>query len=243
MKRLPSSWRLPETIKNRFGQRGSGKQRAMVADGHLLLVLHKVPQPGDRTREGVFFWREPDGNWHHSGGGIGIQPLNKHLQAYNEAEEHFNAIYEQAQSAEDYFRILEGMLPLRRSTKNLYVTLQSAREDIPDERDLIGLRDWAYDIDRNLDLIYENTKNALDYSIARQAEEQATLAAISVEAGHRLNILAAIFLPLTAITCLFGMNVVSGLEGYRFVTFWSIAFFSLFLGWAVRRWVISGKWH
>ena len=32
--KLPILWELPDDIKERFGERGAGKQRAMVADGH-----------------------------------------------------------------------------------------------------------------------------------------------------------------------------------------------------------------
>ena len=65
-------WDLPDEIKRRFGQRGAGRQRAMVADGHLLLVLHKAPQRGERERKAVFFWRKPDGEWKSSGKGEGL---------------------------------------------------------------------------------------------------------------------------------------------------------------------------
>jgi hypothetical protein len=240
--RLPADWALPEQIKNRFGQKSTGKQRAMFADGHLLLVLHKVPEAGDRTREAVFFWRKPDGKWEYSGGGVGLQPLVKHIQSYSSAEEKFNDEYDRAKTAEEYFHILEGMSPLRLAAKNLYATLQAAREDVANDRDLIDLRDWSYDIERTLDLLYENTKNALDYDIAKRAEEQTKLGMAAVESGHRLNILAAIFYPLTAISCLFGMNVVSGLEGSSIGTFWTITFLSIVLGIFVRQWVIRGKW-
>lgn len=52
---LPANWQLPDEINRRFGQRGAGKQRAMLAEQHLLLVLHKLPQPGSRQRQGIFF--------------------------------------------------------------------------------------------------------------------------------------------------------------------------------------------
>lgn len=240
--KLPISWTLPDGIKNRFGQKSTGKQRAMIADGHLLLVSHKVPQPGARSREGVFFWRKPDGSWNSSSGGTGLQTLSKHIQGYNAAEEKFAQDYEQAQKAEDYFRILEDILPLRRATRNLHDTLQAAREAIPEDRELIDLRDWAYEIERNLDLIYENSKNALDYDLARRAEAQNKLGLASVEASNRLNILAAIFYPLTAISCVFGMNMLNGLENAPILTFWTVTFFSILLGIFVRQWVVKGKW-
>jgi hypothetical protein len=240
-KKLPSSWMLPETIKNRFGK-GIGKQRAMIADGHLLLVLHQVPTPNQRTRQGVFFWRNPAGAWQHSGGGTGLKPLTKHLQSYSDAEEQFQADYEQAETAEDYFQILSMIAPLRRSSRNLHTTLQAAREGIPEDRDLIDLRDWAYEIERNLDLIYENTKNALDYEMARRAEVQNKIGIASVEASNRLNILAAIFYPLTAISCVFGMNLVSGFEDNSQSIFWGITLLAILLGFFVRQWVSKGKW-
>lgn len=214
----------------------------MLADGHLLLVLHRLPKPRDRTRTGVFYWRKPDGSWLYSGGGSGINPLVKHLKEYGDAEEKLALAYDQAQTAEDYFEILESMAPLRLATKNLHSTLQSAREGVPNDKDIIDLRDWAHDIERSLDLLYEKTKNALDYTIAQRAEQQTRLSVASVEAGYRLNILAAIFFPLTALSCLFGMNVASGLEGDSVVTFWAIALVSLFIGLWVRQWVVKGKW-
>ncbi len=48
---LPSSWQLPEEIRQRFGLKSAGKQRAMLADGHLLLVLHRAPRKGETTRD------------------------------------------------------------------------------------------------------------------------------------------------------------------------------------------------
>ncbi|MEB3358033.1 MAG: hypothetical protein VKK04_15000 [Synechococcales bacterium] len=66
--KLPPSWNLPDQIRNRFGQKSSGKQRAMLAEGHLLLVLHQVPSPGDRTRTGIFYWRKPDLSTHQEAG-------------------------------------------------------------------------------------------------------------------------------------------------------------------------------
>lgn len=240
--KLPPAWQLPPEIKNRFGQKSSGKQRAMIAQGHLLLVLHKVPQPGDAQRIGTFFWRKPDGSWEHSGGGVGIQPLMKHLREYEQVENQLSRRYEEADSADDYFELLESMSPVRHSARNLHSTLQSAREGIPCDRDIIDMRDWAYELERTFDLLYENTKNAVDFRMAQRAEEQAHLTLQSVEASHRLNVLAAIFFPLTAVSCVFGMNLSSGLESNSIVTFWTTSAFAVALGLRVRRWVTTGRW-
>ncbi len=240
--KLPASWALPDQIKNRFGQRSVGKQRAMIADGHLLLVLHKAPMLGDRTREGALFWRNPNGVWEANGGSRGLQPLIRHVEAYNEAEEQLRDRYDQAQIASDYFAILEAIAPLRRSALNLHTTLQSAREGIPGDRDIIDLRDWAYDIQRGLDLLYENTKNALEYDIAQRAEDQARLSLDAVITAHRLNVLVAIFFPLTALTAIFGMNITNGLEQQSVLAFWLITGVGIAAGWTVRQWVVAGTW-
>lgn len=240
--KLPPDWKLPDTIKNRLGQKRSGKQRAMIADDHLLLVLHRPPEPGENQRVAMFFWRHPEGNWQHSGGGVGLQPLIKHIRDYSDAADRLGHTYEQAQVAEDYFRLLEDIAPLRLATKHLHDTLQSAREGVPGDRDLIDLRDWAYETERSLDLLYENTKNALDFKMAQRTEDQTRLAMESVRAGHRLNVLAAIFFPLTAVSCVFGMNLNSGLENTSITTFWITSGLAVGLGLFVRRWVERGKW-
>lgn len=240
--KLPLDWQLPDSIQNRFGLKGAGKQRAMVAEGHLLLVLHQVPKADDANRKAVFFWRSFQGHWTSSSGSYGIQALAKHVSRYGDAEESLSQLYQQASSAEDYFHLLEAIAPLRLATKNLRTALQSAREGIPSDRDIIDLRDLAQDIERSLDLLHENAKNALDYKIAQRAEEQARWSLASAQAGDRLNILAAIFFPLTAVSCLFGMNIASGVEGASEAAFWAIGLGSIGLGLLVRRWVTSGKW-
>ncbi len=53
---LPQDWNLPASIRARLGANTTGRERAMVAEGHLLLVLHQVPR-----------WRDPDGRWASSG--------------------------------------------------------------------------------------------------------------------------------------------------------------------------------
>lgn len=231
---LPYSWNIPGTIQARLGQKSLGKQRAMVAEGHLLLILHKAPQAGTLKREGVCFWRDPRGNWEYNQGGVGLTALTRHLQEYENAQKILTEDYHNAQQAQDYFHLLELITPLQFATKNLHSTLQSAREAISDDPDLIDYRDWAYELERSLDLLYLNTKNALEFSIAQKAEEQAELT-------DRLNTLAAIFFPLTAISCVFGMNLYSGLEYNSPLFFWLVLGAGIFLGLLVRKWVLTGK--
>ena len=237
--KLPRFWQLlPDEIKARFGQKRSGKQRAMVADGHLLLVLHKVPQSGKREREGVFFWRKPDGAWESDRGG-GYLRVVEHVEEYDAAEVALSREYEQVKNAEDCFALLEKIGPLHHAARSLHATLQAAREGIPHDRDLIDLRDWAYDLERTLELLYADTKNAMDFRIARQAEEEARLSVQSVKLANRLNVLAAIFFPLTALASIFGMNLRSGLEDSPTWMFWLILFAGVLFGAGLSWWVVS----
>jgi len=236
---LPSSWELPEKIRHRFGQRGAGRQRAMVHDGHLLLIMHEVPDPGTDERRTVFFWRRPDGSWSFSGRGNGLPMLREHIDAYEQAEAQLRREYHAAVGAEDYFQMLERLAPLQHASENLYRTLQAAREGIPDDRDIIDLRDAAYDVDRDLDLLYRDAKNALDFSMARKAEEQAGFGRQSVQAGHRLNILAALFFPLATLSTVFGMNMVHGWEDKPVAVFWIVSAFGLIAGLIICAWVLQ----
>ncbi len=240
---IPDSWGLPVEIKQRFGLRGAGKQRSMTADGHLLLVLHQAPRHGKRERVSVFFWRKPNGEWLCSKSQEGLQSLRQHIKEYETAEQEYSNEYEQVDEAEDYFRILENMAPLHRAAKNLHAVLQSAREAVPADQNLIDLRDQAYNLDRTLDLLYADTKNALDYQIAKTAEQQAQLSLKSVETADRLNILAAIFFPLTAISSLFGMNFPTGLEDASLAVFWGVLLVGMILGFFIRGWAITGSWN
>ncbi|HNT78603.1 MAG TPA: CorA family divalent cation transporter [Anaerolineae bacterium] len=237
---LPYDWTLPEKIKERFGTKSTGRQRAMFAEGHLLIVLHRAPERDTRRRESLFFWRKPGGAWEYSGGGDGLTLFHRHLQTYSEAEERFRREYEAATNAEGYFHILATLPPLRHAAKNLHATLQAAREAVPEDRDLIDLRDWAYDIERGLDLLYEDARNALDFDIARKAEEEARLSMQELQMAHRLNVLAAIFFPITAIASIFGMNLPSGLENSPTWFFWFIFLVGIGLGFWIREWVLTG---
>ena len=76
-----------------------------------------------------------------------------------------------------------------------------------------------------------DARNGLDYTIARQAEEQARNSEQLVASGYRLNLIVAIFLPLTALGSAFGMNLNSGLEAIRTpLLFWGVLVFGLVLG-------------
>ena len=184
----------------------------MFEDGHLLLVLHAPPQPDEDERQGRFYWREPTGVWHSSEGGTGPQVLDRHLSDYAELLESYDVKEANATTSEDYFDVLEALAPLHRATRNLHRVLQDARKLCPSDRDIINYRDRSYELERTGDLLYSETKNQLDFVVAKQVEGQAKASHRLAIAAHRLNLLAAFFFPIATLSAIFGVNMTHGFE-------------------------------
>ena len=208
---LPPGWEIPVAIRERMGEK-VGRQRAMAADGHLLLVLHKPPKAGDNNRQGRFFWRKPDGSWLSNELGSGSAGINKHLVEYSDLVEKFDRLEESATTVDQMFNIIEAMSPLQRSTRNLHAALQEARTLIANDRDLINLRDRAYEIERAAELLLGEVQTALEFALAKKTEEQTAAAHQMALASHRLNLLAAFFFPIVTLCSIFGVSLNHGLE-------------------------------
>lgn len=236
---IPPTWTLPDAIRTRLGQATYGRQRALVEEGHILLVLHKPPGPDDREREGVMFWRTPAGEWQFSRGGPGPGGLKRHVQSYAELEARLTKEYEQAAELGQLFDLLEALAPLTRAARNMHQALQTAREAVKGDATLIELRDLAYEVERNLELLLEDARNAIQHRTARKAEEQAHLSEAALHASHRLNILAALFFPLTALASVFSMNFAHGMDEQRPSLFWLVLVVGVVLGLGMRGWVVA----
>jgi Mg2+ and Co2+ transporter CorA len=189
-----------------------GRQRAMLADGHLLLILHRPPKTNEDERYGRLFWRKPDGSWQSNELGGGAIALGRHVGEFADAIERYDRRHDEAQSVADRFTVQEAVSPLARAARNLYATLQDAREKVPADRDLINSRDRAYEIDRSADLLQQDVQNALQFAVAKKAEEQAEAAHQMAVSAHRLNMLAAFFFPIATLTAVFGTNLAHPLE-------------------------------
>lgn len=208
---LPAVWEVPHEFRDRLGDQ-PGRQRLMQADGHLLLVLHRPPKPDEEHREGRFFWRKPDGAWLSTEQGAGLASLVAHLDEYDRLLEECDKIEEKATTAAEYFQVVNTVTPLARSIRNMHQALQEARQAMPDDRDLINLRDRAYDLERTADLLHTDARNGLEYAMARRAEEQAEAAHRMAVSAHRLNTLAAFFFPIATLSAIFGANLRHGWE-------------------------------
>jgi hypothetical protein len=234
---LPSTWSVPETLQRRVGT-GPGKQRLIAEDGHILIVLHALPNADDPTkRDARYFWRDRTGSWRssHAPADPTIGPLRNHVETFHQTAESFEERIEQADSADDWFGLLHDLAPFARTARNMARVLQELREQLGPDTDVIAVRDRAVDVERAADLVHTWAAQGLEYTIARSNEEQARLSDYISRASHRLNLLAAFTLPLTAFGSLLGMNLESGIE--RALTpwlFWGAAAFCVLLGLAVR---------
>jgi len=232
---IPSNWALPDEIKQRLGF-GVGRQRLMSHDGHLLLVLHEVPEPEEVSRRGALFWRNAKGEWFSSSRGKGFDALKQHVKSYADAIARLDQRLDDTPEAQELFEILSESSPIQRAAKNLHQVLQSTREAAGSDKALISLRDEAYDTERAAELLYTDAKNALDFDIARRAEEQAAHAHESSRAAHKLNLLAAVFLPVTAVASILGVSIPTGLESWLTPgRFWLLIALSIIAGLILKR--------
>jgi hypothetical protein len=225
---IPPRWKTPDEFQERLGEK-AGRQRVMLADGHLLLVLHKVPRPGDPERHARLFWRDPAGAWQSSDGGTGAGELQEHLAEYDRIIDVIEEKSRTADEADEFFTIVRTATPLLRAVRHLHATLQQARESV-DDRALIAARDMAGELERTLELLHADATQAMQFLVAAKAEEQAASAEQIARSSQRLNLLLAFFLPLTAAASVIGMNLKHGLDDHSEKVFWAVVGACLVLG-------------
>jgi hypothetical protein len=227
---LPEAWKVPEVFRSRV-RHSVGRQRAMFADGHLLLVLHEPPKPDQKHRNPRLFWRSPDGNWQSNSLGPGIAALTRHINEYQDLLDKLDKAEDQAERADDYFGLMRKLAPLHRTAGNLHNALCEAREMVREDHELVVCRDQAYQAYRSAELLQSDAKIGLDCAIARRAEEQSESSYKMALAGHRLNVLVAVFFPIATIATIFGMNIDPGLgETNSPRLFWALVLGSVVCG-------------
>jgi hypothetical protein len=237
---LPATWNVPAEFIDRLGKQ-VGRQRTMVAEGHLLIILHAPPSPEDMYRKGRFFWRQPDGTWQNSEFKGGPDALNRHLEEYQQLLEDFDEKVDQATSSLEYLEVLNHLGPVYRALCHATQALQVAREAIPKDKYLIDYRDNAYRLERIAELLIQDAKNALEYIIAKQAEEQAQVSARIELSTHRLNLLIAYFFPIATLSTIFGSNFRHGYEQYMTpYPFWIMVGAGLLLGFVIHLFLMQG---
>ncbi len=231
---IPHNWDVPKVFRDRFGAR-AGRQRVMAADGHLLLILHDAPRL-ESEPVARLYWRKPDGSWRSSASSATtINALRAQMEEIAAAIDALEAQTARAVRAKDWFAILHAVAPLHRTVLGQAATLQEARELAKTDRDLISLRDLAQENERAVELIATHARAGLDFTIAQNAEDSAAATEHVVQSQHRLNLVAATFLPISALGALLGTNLKSGLETWNApYAFWAVAAVALFVGIIVR---------
>ncbi|MCA9186862.1 MAG: CorA family divalent cation transporter [Pirellulaceae bacterium] len=210
-KLIPPLWDVPREFHERLGDR-PGRQRVMLSDGHLFFVLHAPPQPDETTRTARLFWRKPDGSWQSTQTGNGLAAFEAHIEDFGKQVDSCDVMEHAAATAKEYYKVLERISPLKRASANLHHVLEEARRLLPEDRNIINLRDQAYDVSRTAELLYDATRNGMELAQTRRAEEQAAASMAMASSAHRLNLLAAFFFPLATLTAVFGMELNSGWE-------------------------------
>jgi Mg2+ and Co2+ transporter CorA len=232
---IPHNWEVPKVFRDRLGSQ-AGRQRTMTADGHILIILHEAPKAEVADRTARLFWRKPDGTWKATGSNATtIAALKAHVEEYGRAEDAMEARAAAATRAADWFELIHDSAPLLRASRGMHAALQEAREHAKTDNQVIALRDAAQDIERTLELINTHAKSGLDFAIAKGTEEAAKNSEHVLQSGHRLNLIMATFLPITALGSLFGMQLEHGLEKeHAPYIFWGVAIAAFLLGLIVR---------
>jgi hypothetical protein len=233
---VPKAWDIPESIRHRLGLE-AGPQRSIYEEGHLLVILHHIPKPDQTDRVPAFFWRNASGEWRSTEGkGMGPVALQNFMDAWESKLEALEVSEQKSTTATEYHTLLEEAAPILRTTRGLHRALQQARELVKDDRELINFRDMAAGLERTAELLLQDAQFGLDFIAARQSEHQAVMAQKMNATAHRLNIIAALFLPVTAIASILSMDISSGLANTR-PNFWLVLGAGCLLGGGLATWV------
>ena len=204
----------------------------MKADGHILLILHKLPEPGAEERAARIFWRNPHGEWQSSDGGAGLADFKTHISEYDRAADQLDIRLHSERSAENYFAVLHALTPLARAAKHLAAVLQEAREEVSTDRHILLARDEMVEIERHCELMLTEAQQGMQFLATQRADEQARQSERIAVAGHRLNLLMAMCLPATAIASILSMNAEQ-----RWENVWRMIVIAGVLGVLVMTWV------
>lgn len=224
---IPEKWDIPATLRSRVGKT-IGRQRTIQEDGHTLILLHQAPIANEKTRKGACCWITPDEKiLFHSD----TENFDFIFNNYRKKINHLENAYKTADSAILHFKVLEEIVPIYFATIRLANALQMARDLLPKDRQVLLWRDETYELQRETEILQTCAKNALDYHQAKSVEDLSQITYELTKTSHRLNMLATFFIPMMAISALFGMNVPNGFEKSESnLMFWGITLGSVVIG-------------
>lgn len=124
--------------------------------------------------------------------------------------------------------VIDEAAPAARAGRHVQQVLSELRKALPDDLEILAIRDLAVEVERAGDLLMQDAKSSLDFMIAKSAASQATEAMKAANEAKKLNRLAAFFFPLMTIAAVFGMNKPSEILENSMI--WVVVAVGLFLG-------------
>jgi Mg2+ and Co2+ transporter CorA len=230
-----STFDVPHSLAHHVG-RSVGRQRVITDDGVILVVLHKPPIDDYWKREGVFLLKKVNTAWHFKG----ERTTRTLLDSYRNVARNFDEEFEDASTPSALFALLDRLVPVRRSARNVHAVLAEAGKMLPDDMELADWINFAYETERGLDLLYDDIRHTIDSHLARIEEEHMELTKQSVIATNRLNLIVALFLPLATIASVLGMNLSHGLNTDDPRYFLIILLLGILMGLGVLKYIQNG---
>lgn len=224
---VPDNWEIPTKLRARIGKT-VGRQRTLQEEGHTLILIHQAPHSNEKSRRGACCWITPEGV-------LRFYPETENFEtifnSYRNRLHHLEKEYKTANTAIQYFNILEEIIPFYFASMRMASAMQAARDAAPTCRQVLLWRDETYEIQREAEILQICAKNALDYHQAKSVEDLSKITYDLSKTSHRLNMMATFFVPMMAVAGLFGMNIHTGFEkSESSLLFWSIAFASILIG-------------
>ncbi|MDP0491936.1 MAG: CorA family divalent cation transporter [Verrucomicrobiota bacterium JB023] len=203
---LPENFGIEEELVDQLGVR-PGHQRCIEGENELLLVVHEVPKAKEPERDALFFWKTGEGQWLGAEGSSGLKALSDLLRRYARTIDAHEETIDEADTAEEVFGIVRHASPLARSLRNMVAALQQTLNHDDEDRTVRNLLDRARELERAAELLLSDARDTLSFWQAESAEEQSEHSERLNKILFRLNLLAGFFLPVVALSGLFGMNV------------------------------------
>lgn len=225
---IPKSWNVSETIRKRVGE-SVGRQRLIAEDGELLVVLHQLPRAEDKgRREGALFWIDSAGNWKSTPSSGGRSELKALVESYRKRIAELDLALDASEEPSSIHAVIDEATPVDRAGRHLQQVVSELRKALPDDLDILEIRDLAVDMDRAGDLLTQDARYSLDLMIAKSSAAQAKDANKAAKEAQKLNRLAAFFFPLMTIASVFGMNEPSEIASNPMI--WAAVAIGLTLG-------------
>ncbi|MEN9358531.1 MAG: hypothetical protein RL095_66 [Verrucomicrobiota bacterium] len=236
---MPHTRDLPEGIRQMLGNNAGQRQRYIEHNGLCVIVLHRPPRRGDKTREALIFWKTTDGVWHNSSDNSGLGLARRNANDYEKRVAELDSHYAKADGdLQAHFGILGDLAPFSRALSNASIVMQSARDHAKNDAEIAEIADLVYSCHRSAELLQTDLHHSVEHLRAEQQERLATASDRALRSSQRLNILTAIFLPVTAITGVFGMNLHNGFENHPSMFF--VVFVSgLVVGLILCTWILT----